>query len=285
MLSVEVIKQGILTTIQDGGRPGYAYYGIPVSGFMDYQSAKLANILVGNPPSSPLLECHLAGPHLRFLDQTWIAVTGANMDWRINGKLVAMNTRLKVVKNDVLTSGKSSDLFRSYIAVSGQLQEKSTLGSLSAYAYAGYGANEGRPLSQGQKLNYKQEIINDNQDVSILQARKFTTKFTFNRGPEFEILEEADIQMIENAIFNVTPDSNRMGARLKGPKVRTDIQLDRSVTTIPGIIQLLPSGQLIVILQDGQTTGGYPRIGYITGKELWQFNQIPLGGEISFTLP
>ncbi len=124
MPSLEIIKPGLLSSIQDRGRKGLAYYAIPGSGVMDANAAKIALLLLHQPADSPLIECTSIAPHIQFHDATQIAIAGADFSWTLNHTPMQVNTVVAVKPGDVLRGKMARDGFRAYIAIDGRLKLK-----------------------------------------------------------------------------------------------------------------------------------------------------------------
>ena len=273
--NLEILQAGLMTSVQDVGRDGLAYYAIPVSGTMDKNAAKIALLLLNQTENNPLIECTSLPPKIRFNTATKIALTGADFGWKINEKDVSLNTILEIKEGDILKGRFAQTGFRGYIAIAGKLEVEEVYNSHSTYTNAKIGGVKGRLLQKGDIISWTTEM-NYLSDYQLIKIRK---------GPEFNYLnKEAKIELTAN-IYQVSPDSNRMGARLKGVRLESkSYQLEHSLPVLPGFIQLPPSGLPIVVLQDGQVSGGYPRIAYIRERDLSVFNQISLGGEFRFEL-
>lgn len=270
MPSFEILHPGLMTSIQDLGRKGLAYYAIPKSGVMDRNAARIALLLLKKGEDSPLLECTSIAPQIRFNAATRIALTGADFNWQINNSPVSLNQEIVIKKGDLLTGKATKDKLRGYIAFAGELVLQKTYNSYSTYTNAKLGGHEGRLLKKGDIIEW-QDLAFDERIVPIRQ------------GPEYNFLTEKGKFDLTNKQFKIGADSNRMGVRLLGEKIEsTSYQLNNSAPVLPGFIQLPPNGLPIVVLQDGQTTGGYPRIAYIPGEKIPAFNQIPIGEEFKF---
>jgi len=265
-----------MTSIQDLGRKGLAYYAIPTSGVMDQNAAQLANQLIGNEPSHPIIECTSIAPTLSFLSDAIIAITGAEANWVLNKKKIKTYQLILIKKGDTLSGKQLTNGLRSYIAIKGQIKSQIVYGSASCYLNAGIGGHAGRLFQKGDIIEWEDSttlipeiIFQKNSDIP--------QKIKTYPGPEYDSLTPESKVLLKTSSFMVSPNSNRMGARLTGAKLQCSTErLLHSVPVFPGVIQLPPSGQPIVVLQDGQTTGGYPRILYIPLTELNRFNQIPI---------
>lgn len=271
MPSLTFIKPGLYTTIQDQGRSGLAYYAIPKSGAMDSVAAAQANTLVGNDVSAPVIECTMMGPHILFHSPATIALSGAELRWKINDQPAIMSSTIRVNSGDKLTSGSAKEGLRSYLAIRGLRSSQSNYNSCAAYNYAGLGHKGGRPIVKGDELSW--ETVEDSTLDIQLTAGSTKKIFRIFPGPEYALLTAESKKTLTTISFHITPNSNRMGAKLQGQQLQLSSGLTNSVGVLPGFIQLPPRGQPIVILQDGQTTGGYPRIAYMKEETLSAFNQ------------
>ena len=269
MPSLEIIKAGLMTSIQDMGRKGLAYYAIPNAGVMDKNAAKIALLLLNKSEDDPLIECTSSAPHIEFLAPTQIAITGADFQWTVNDEAVQINRVIDIQEGDILKGKFARTGLRGYIAINGKLKIEKIYGSYSTYMNAGLGSLQGRLLKKGDVITW--EAANDDFSGGIT--------IPIYKGPEYDCLTEHSKFLLVSEPYTIGSDSNRMGARLKGAALDSSLfQLDNSLPILPGFIQLPPGGQPIVVLQDGQSSGGYPRIAYLQEKYLSVFNQIPLGG-------
>ena len=272
-----ILKPGMQTLLQDPGRVGLAYYAIPCSGPMDPESSDLALTLVGNDSSEPVIECHFVPPQIRFDSAALICLTGADMQWQLDGKPIKRNQTIEVFSGAVLSGLPARDSCRAYLAIRGAIQTERSFGSVATYPLANFGGNKGRPFASGDTLHWSEPTTQAASMRLDLRNRPRSCRIAFVKGPEFDWLSKKSKELILTEPFQITPQSNRMGARLAGPRLSADGQtLAQSVPILPGIVQLLPSGQCVVVLADGQTTGGYPRIGYLVPEALSLFGQWPI---------
>lgn len=273
---LEITKPGLLTTIQDAGRRGSHFYALPTSGAMDPNAAAIALLLLDQDPASPLIECTSLAPSICFYGPARIALTGADFHWTLNGHSVPLNTALEVQDGDVLNGKHARDQLRGYIAVAGDWQGDKVYGSHSTYLNGRFGGWQGRALQKGDRLEWRWETAVSKDGIPLIPIQK---------GPEYDLLSPAAQTQLVSTPYEIAPDSNRMGARLIGPVLDcSSYQLPDSVPVLPGFIQLPPSGQPIVVLQDGQVTGGYPRIAYVRVGDLGRLNRVVLGGRVWFVL-
>jgi len=264
MVRVEVA--GILTTIQDLGRKGYANIGVPVSGAMDLYSAKIANLMLQNSENDAVIEITFGNCTLVFEKETYICISGADFSATINNQLVVLNSVLKINKNDVLKFGKRNYGVRTYIAVLGGFQTEKVLNSRSFYNNITKKINVGK----NDLLNYKTEIkkITSTFSAIKLNVNHFNTK-TINcyKGPEFDLLSEFQKNQITNTTFSISVVNNRMAYQLN-QVIENSLESMLTSAVLPGTVQLTPSGKLIILMRDCQVTGGYPRILKLTNNAI-----------------
>ena len=277
---IKVIKEGLFSTIQDSGRFGYKNIGIPVSGAMDQASAKLANLLLGNDERSAVLEMTLLGPTLEFMNDTYISITGADMNPVLNKQKILLNKTLLINKGDILCLSHSTNGMRSYLGVKGGFNSETKLGSKSFY----------RGITKREKLIKNDKIKFDKAISSPKTVNKNINDFKINRkgdikvfkGPEFDLLDTYSKDIIFNTDFTIGIN-NRMGYNLVEP-IKNSISSIISSPVMPGTVQLTPSGKIIILCRDCQTTGGYPRILQLDKNSINCLSQKTIGEIINFKL-
>lgn len=255
---IKVLKSGFYSTIQDLGRYGYQDYGVPVAGAMDQYSAQFANALLNNEKSDAILEVTMSGPTLRFDCQTMICISGADMTPRLNNKEIKMNSISTVKPNDILTFAKLNYGLRSYLAVKGGFKTELKLNSRSMYI----NVTSNYKIEANFDLEINEVLSMDSSQYASLKFSK--SVFESNilevfKGPEFDLLSPIQIQELFHREFTISNLNNRMAYQLEEP---FENRLSSIITSLvlPGTIQLTPSGNLIILMRDCQTTGGYPRI-------------------------
>lgn len=274
-----ILHPGLLTTIQDNGRFNCAHLGIPQSGPMDRQSADLANLLLGNEIHDALMECTFTGPKIKFNSSTIIAVTGAIATVYINEEETNASKPIQIKSGDVLSFSKFQKGCRLYIAVKGGIQSKVILGSRSIC----YTAGILRRVKKGDQLSYKSTFKNNTTIVSINRPIG-NTQLTVSKGPEYAMLDESIVEKLFISSLKVHPSSNRMAFRVTHALDLSHTNSILSSGTIPGTIQLTPSGELIFLMRDCQTTGGYPRILQLSEQSICDLSQIMPGSQFSLKL-
>lgn len=221
----EVVKPGLLTTVQDIGRYGYQQYGIVVSGAMDQFAHRLGNLLVGNEPTSATLEVTMMGPKLQVLEDTVIAITGANLSVTIDNQPIEPWKSLFVKKGEILSFGKPEQGVRAYIAVMGGFEGEQVLGSKATYLKAKMGGIAGRELEKGDVL-YCGQMTGSFEKLSgrivsrqLLLNYEQTMPFRVVLGPEEKSFTEAGLKTFFSESFEITREIDRMGCRLSGPVI------------------------------------------------------------------
>ncbi|MCF6295507.1 MAG: biotin-dependent carboxyltransferase family protein [Flavobacteriaceae bacterium] len=255
---VKVINAGFYSTIQDLGRFGFQKYGVPVSGTMDNYSARIANALLGNKENEAVLEITMSGPILKFCSDTAICIAGADFSPKLNNNPIMLNHAICVKENDVLSFGNPKYGFRCYLAVSGGFQTEIIMNSRSMYkeVSTGFTLVENDELSI---LEHSVSIEKKNASIRIDSNHFATKKLEVFKGPEFDLLTKNQQQQLLSEEFRVSKDNNRMAYQLAETLKNTLKPIITSLV-LPGTVQLTPSGKLMVLMRDCQTTGGYPRV-------------------------
>ena len=274
---IKVIQPGLFTTIQDAGRHGFRNIGIPTSGFMDQESAWAANELVNNNKDESLLEITLTGPTLIFNCNCVISITGGDFNPLINNLPVKMYQSINVSSGDILKLNNTINGARSYIAISGGLNVKSLFGSKSFFS----NISDSYHLKKGDEIK-----VSKKSESQILKLDKL--KFNLNRfmkvfrGPEYDLLSTNSKKKLFKNEFTINTN-NRMAYNLE-EKLQVDIKTIISSPVLPGSVQLTPSGKIIILHRDCQTTGGYPRILQLDTNSLNNLSQLKFNDKIKFSL-
>jgi antagonist of KipI len=275
--TLRVVQPGILTTIQDAGRPNAVAAGVPQGGVMDRFALAAANLLVGNERGAAALECTLKGPRLIAERACVIAITGGDL-----GPSIPMWTATSLAPGDELAfSGRRAGA-RAYIAVSGGVIGDRWLGSMSTNLMCARGGMHGRALVAGDaivtgELEYPAEAGFSLRD----ELRPDYSDHTLAAipGPHFARLTKSFF----GQRFTVTTSSNRMGYRLQWPAA-LDAPGDEllSFPLVAGAVQLPAGGQPILLMADHQTAGGYPVVATVAGAWMSVAAQLAPGDELQF---
>jgi biotin-dependent carboxylase-like uncharacterized protein len=274
MNEFEVLAAGLLTTVQDRGRPGWAHLGVPPSGAADLRALELGNRIVGNDVSAAALEATLSGPRLRFRDAAVCALTGAETD-----ASVERNRPFEVGAGEVLDVGACLNGVRAYVSVRGGIDVEPVLGSRSTDLLSGLGPPQ---LKEGDVLTIGPEPSTaPRYDVEPPPPLVAEPVLRLIPGPRDDWFDPSAL----SGPWRVSPSSNRVGVRLEGQRierVRHEELLSEGVVT--GALQVPPSGQPILLLNDHPTTGGYPVIGVVHAGDLPLVGQLRPGQRLSFAI-
>lgn len=287
-------KPGIYTTVQDPGRTGSRSLGVNPNGVMDTAAARLINIVLGNDEGEGVLEMHFPAAEFEFETDTVFALGGADFGAEINGEAVPMWQAISAAKSSVLKFTERRRGNRVYISVKGGFDIAPWLGSASTNLAAKAGGFFGRRLEAGDKIGTRtpssaRPLADDGVRVplgpSIIPRYSRFPTVRVTKGAEFDLLTAIGERAFLSEGFMLTNDSNRMGFRLKGEPLHLlhKKELISSAVTF-GTIQLLPDGQMVVLMADHQTSGGYPRIGNVVSVDLPILAQLGPGDSLGFHL-
>jgi len=278
---LEILRAGIQTTVQDQGRTGFRHLGVAQAGALDAPAMWLANRLVNNVGTAAGLEV-VAGPvEIRFLRDAWFALCGANFDATLDDQALFCGWRYRVKKGQKLRLFGPKSGMRTYLAVDGGIEVPVVMGSRSTDVRAGFGGHAGRPICNGDRLPLGETYALKNKLGT--PQRQWTPEVRVLRGPEFEQFDEHSQQNFFKHAWTVSAQSNRMGYRLQGAALQRNDKTELlSHGVMPGVVQVPPNGQPIVLLADSQTTGGYPRIAVVIAADLWKLAQAQPGRQFCF---
>ena len=277
---LRVLKSGLFTTIQDAGRYGYLNKGVPVAGYMDSFSAKKVNMLLENEDSAAVIEITMTGPTLEFSEETYICLGGAVISATLNNEPIGTYCIIKVNKGDILSYGKLEKGFRSYLAIKGGFQSPVVLGSRSFFASVTLKDHVG----ERDEIPYDAHPLFDPKITEIKFDSFLDRKvLEVSKGPEYEMLGDKQLEALFSKDFHISNENNRMAYQLVEQIEGHDINMLTSAT-LPGTVQFTPSGKLIILMKDGQTTGGYPRILQLSDTSISFLAQKKFGDLISFKL-
>jgi antagonist of KipI len=297
-MAFSIIKPGLLDTIQDLGRHGFGNIGVNPGGAMDVYAAQVANLLVGNDQHEAVIEIHFPGPQILFEQNTLIAITGANFSPTINDEEIPRWQPVVIRKNTVLHFPSLVQGGRCYLSVHGGYCLKKWLNSYSTNLKAGAGGLAGLALKKGDELPFNENtiyfagLLKNESNFETLPWRVNTEKIYqypheigFLPGREWECLSTSAKKILLENNFLIHPSSDRMGYQLKGAALALErpVELVSSAVSF-GTVQLLPNGQLIVLMADHQTTGGYPRIAHVVTAHLPKLAQLRPSDTIQFKL-
>jgi len=282
---IHVLEPGPQTTVQDLGRPGHLRYGIPPSGPIDRAAFVVANRLVGNADGAAGLECTVMGPRLAIETPCAIAVTGAEMPVTVNGAEAPAWTTLVLKPGDVVKLGVARAGVRAYVAFSGGLDVPSVLGSRATYLRGRLGGLGGRALRKEDRLTLFPAPTPPIRRASAAAIVDLTVPPEIRAvlGPQADRFTDDGIAALLGGEYEMLPQSDRMGARLRGPRIAHarghDIISDGIAL---GSIQVPGDGQPIALLVDRQSTGGYTKIATIGSFDIGRLGQVKPGQRLRF---
>lgn len=290
--ALRVISPGLLTTIQDLGRPGFQHLGIPVSGALDPVSLRAANALVGNAPGTAVLEVAYVGPTLAVAaDDVRMSFVGAKAVIEVlpdetasAGTLFGTMESIHLRRGDIVRIGTLREATMLYVAVEGGFDISPVLGSVSTYIRGSIGGWQGRALAAGDLLPLVQNTATE-RDEFRLDGLDLSTpeRFRVIAGPQSDYFSAESLARFFDSEYTVGAGSDRMGMRLDGQKI--DHARGYNITSdaiAPGSIQVPGNGKPIVLLADRQTTGGYPKIATVISADLPALGRLPIGAKVAF---
>jgi antagonist of KipI len=263
---LRVKTPGFFTTVQDLGRYGHAHQGISASGAADAVSARVANRLVGNPENAAVLEMTLVGGAFEFSRESVVALTGSDF-----GANVPAWEAAEIPPNGLVQCGPTREGARAYLAVRGGIEVPLVLGSASTHVLTGIGGFEGRPLKRGDVLPIGDRVASPplREKAALEVTRRAAIRVT--PGPQADWFPEG----LGDARFEVAEESNRMGLRLRGPRLRAAVQRQLLTEGVAlGAVQVPSEGDPIILFVEHQTTGGYPKIASVISADLCRVGQL-----------
>jgi allophanate hydrolase len=271
-------------TIQDLGRTSYRDCGVPPSGLADRDSGLALNAVLGNDANAAIIEWAVAGGALRFETDCAVAVGGAEAECFVDGRRVETWASVWIhagaeLRIDRITRGRFL-----LIAVRGGIDVPVVMGSRSTLLSAALGGLEGRRLRKGDTLSIG-DMWNKGASRIAVGPVEFDGTVRIVRGPQAEHFDSAAWETLLGAEFIISHASDRTGFRLQGPALRSRFAADLpSEPTCVGAIQVPDGGEPIVIMQDGPTIGGYPKIAVIRSAWISRFAQLAPGERVRFAI-
>ena len=278
-MSLRVVEPGLCTLVVDGGRPTTRSLGLPVGGPADWSAFSLGNAMLGNAMDTAALEITLAGPVLQALAPTAAVLLGAPFSMSCGPQRLTINQCFILQPGDELHIGGARHCARAYLCVGGGFQTPLVLGSRSSLT----------PLSRGSELpcatscSRRRAIqqVFAASDVPALSAPEDLHALRILPGPEADWFPNDGLG---DRIFEVRPESNRMGLRLQGDPLKAPQREMVSQPVAPGAVQITRDGQPILLGVDGQTIGGYPRIAHVISADLDIVGQLRPRDRVRFEL-
>ena len=283
-----------MATLQDGGRYGFRSIGIGPGGAMDNFAMMVSNFLLGNEETAAALEINFPAPEILFQQNALVSLTGADLSTTINNIEIPLWRPIFVKKESILKFKQPAWGSKIYLSVQGGLQSDKWLGSYSTHLKVLAGGHSGRALQKGDIVLFKENNFSLSENkilnwhISHNEVDKIYQPLNIIRcikGVEWDLLDETSKQGFGKTDFSITNQSDRMGYRLSGTSLSLQSPTEIISSAVDaGIVQLLPDGNLIVLMADHQTTGGYPRIASVIKADMPKLSQVSPGQTINFRI-
>ena len=263
MKCLRVVAPGMLTTVQDLGRFGWAHHGVSASGAADPLALRAGNLLVGNAENAAALEMTLVGAEIAFERDAIVALTGSDF-----GSGLPLWTPIEIRAGQTVRCGATRGGARCYLAVRGGIAAPKTMGSASTHVMTGVG---GRPLRRGDELPVGDAAIRRPRPAACFPK-------DWERAPVLRATPGPQAEWFAGELFageyTVSEESNRMGLRLRGPAIPSPAGQMITEGVPLGAVQVPPDGQPIVLFVEHQTTGGYPKPANVISADFWKLGQL-----------
>ena len=284
-MSITILKAGFQDLIQDLGRNGYTHMGISPTGAADNISFRIGNLLLGNDINEPGIEITLFGGSYYFNKDAIIALSGSVFTSAIDGDIIPFFKPIVVKFGQTLSIDSTTNGARCYLAIKGGFQVPYILNSSSTHLLSNTGGFNGRNLIKNDEI-----ICASSDDTGINNNIKFNIDddrsiLRVTKGLQYDLFDDANKKLFFNEEFTVSQNSNRMGLRIKGPKIYNKTSKDILTEGLPlGAIQISGDGDSIISFVDHQTTGGYPKITNVITADLHKVGQLKPGDKFMFKL-
>jgi len=304
-MSIQIIRPGLLTTVQDEGRFGYRRYGVPVGGSMDMFAARAANVLVGNSRHDAVLEITMSGPELQVQTNQLISLCGADLSATVDRQPVPLWRPVLLRAGSVLKFGACLHGLRAYLAFAGGIDVPEVMGSRSTNVKSGFGGFHGRALRAADVLDTAdiqdkvrqwmcgmEGQLGENKSMVapawLLSERERPNYYGKSvirvmQGQDHAEFSAESLKRFYTEDYVISPQSDRMGYRMQGSRLKLVRPLHRlSEAVTLGTVQVPADGQPIVLMADHQTIGGYPVIAQVAAVDLPILAQARPGSRVSF---
>jgi antagonist of KipI len=283
--AIRVLAPGLQTTVQDLGRPGHGAIGVSPSGAADRTALRLGNLLVGNPETAAAFEMTLLGGTFEFRSRASIALTGSDFGAVLDGEPVEPWTSREIRPGQLLTCGASRGGARCYLCVGGGLNVPPVLGSASTHIASGLGGWHGRALREGDEIPVGETSrpFHETRVPAETIGMFYRKLLRVTPGPHFETFSEDSRRTFFENVWQVSPQSNRLGLRLEGAALEPAGEIISTGVSL-GTVQVTSAGQPIILFVDQQTTGGYPQLACVATVDHPSIGQLCPSDEVSFEL-
>lgn len=289
-MAIRIVNPGLSTTVQDLGRPGYYNIGIPLSGGMDRFALRVANMLVGNDENAAVLEAVFLGPEIEFTSDAIVAVTGAELPPKVDGKVQPTWTSFPMKKGQVLSFDYLKKGARAYIAVAGGIDVPVVLGSRSTYTLGALGGLEGRKLQKGDDLGVLKlgKPAKSGATVPAMLRRLPSENVELRTLPGLywhRITEQSGRNFFEDS-WKVAPEADRIGYRFRGGRPLEFVPRKQPFgagsdpsnivdACYPyGSVQVPGGTEPIVLHRDAVSGGGYMMVGTVISADMDLIGQL-----------
>ena len=292
---IEILSDNALTTVQDLGRFGLLNLGVGTSGAMDPLALAAGNLLLGNDENAAAIEVQVFPFAVRFHTPCGFALTGADCAAQLDDRPLLPWWSGEAAAGQVLQLGLPTRGTwrgsRAYLCLAGGVEVPCVLGSRSTQLRGAFGGHEGRALRQGDRLRAGVAgtgvhsgsfgLVPPTLAMPLLSDGMVAVRVL--PAAEYECFTPASRDAFRSAAWKITPQSDRYGYRLAGPRLEPVAPIElRSHGIVPGVIQVPHGGQPIVQMRDAQPSGGYPKIATVIDADLWRLGQAPIGSRIRF---
>ncbi len=290
-MSLTIIQAGILDTVQDTGRLGSRHLGVNPGGAMDVMALQTANVLVGNNLQEAAIEMHFPTAAFLFTEDAIIAISGADFSPTINGIAIPLLRPIVVHKNAILKFTHRKNGGRAYLALHGGFAIQEWMGSKSTHVKLQQGGYNGRALQKNDTISFHKKILFCEEVTTIKElpwkvnvyGDKEEKSYFILKGPEWHWLTDEAQKQLSQQAFQIDSRSDRMGYQLIAEPLQKNTQEELVSSGVQfGTLQLLPNGQVIILMADHQTTGGYPRIAQVISAHRSALAQATPGEKIHF---
>jgi len=281
--TIEILREGVYTSIQDLKRTGFKKYGVPKSGPMDEYSHILTNWLLDKEINSELLEITYYGPKIKINFDTKIALFGSKCDVILNNNKIETGKTISIKSGDILDIKKCINANRVYLGFSANMKVKKIFNSNSTYDKIQIGGLNGKKILKNDIIEFDQlkNCITKKIPSSFVRSNNQNIIIRVIKGMHYDRVINYDNE--DEIKYKISPNSDRMGLRLIDYKIKlNDYSEIESTVVTKGSIQIPKDGNPIILMSDSQSTGGYPIFGNICKIDISKLSQVKPNQKIKF---